>query len=158
MNKKCYLCEKTKPREEFYKDKTRRDGHSTKCKECAKTYVKKWVDEGRTEKYCPQCKISLPVYFFSKNSVGDGYQSCCKPCKSLNRRLSKYGLSQEDFYDMAKSQDYKCAICKETAILVVDHCHTTEAVRGLLCNPCNLALGLFKDETDRLLAAAKYLG
>jgi hypothetical protein len=30
-------------------------------------------------------------------------------------------------------------------------------IRGLLCQDCNFILGLAKDSTDRLLAAAKYL-
>lgn len=34
--------------------------------------------------------------------------------------------------------------------------HLTE-VRGLLCNPCNLALGMFKDDPKVLVKALKYL-
>ena len=39
----------------------------------------------------------------------------------------------------------------------VDHCHATDIVRGILCHPCNKALGAFKDRPDVLLDVIKYL-
>ncbi|AXG66349.1 hypothetical protein SEA_ANNADREAMY_222 [Streptomyces phage Annadreamy] len=50
-----------------------------------------------------------------------------------------------------------CGICKTTENLKLDHCHETSKFRGLLCNDCNLALGLFKDSTERLERAIVYL-
>lgn len=41
--------------------------------------------------------------------------------------------------------------------LVVDHCHATGHVRGLLCHNCNRALGLLKDSEQALQRALKYL-
>lgn len=41
--------------------------------------------------------------------------------------------------------------------LVVDHCHSSGEVRGLLCHNCNRALGLFKDSRENLLNAVEYL-
>jgi 5-methylcytosine-specific restriction endonuclease McrA len=38
----CTSCLNVKPLKEFYKDITRKDGHSTRCKECHKKSVKKW--------------------------------------------------------------------------------------------------------------------
>lgn len=55
-----------------------------------------------------------------------------------------------------------CAICgtHQDALkltLAVDHNHDTGKVRGLLCNPCNAAIGRFKDSTSMLRAAIRYL-
>jgi hypothetical protein len=58
---------------------------------------------------------------------------------------------------MFDEQDGKCLICQEAVTLVVDHCHTTGQIRGLLCNPCNTSLGHFKDDVKRLQRAIEYL-
>ena len=63
-------------------------------------------------------------------------------------------------------QEGKCSICTVNEIdilhkrkkLCVDHCHLTNKVRGLLCNRCNLILGLVKDSIDILNNAIIYLG
>ncbi len=40
---------------------------------------------------------------------------------------------------------------------VIDHNHTTGKVRGVICCGRNLGLGHFRDDSDRLEAAARYL-
>jgi hypothetical protein len=69
------------------------------------------------------------------------------------------GLSLADVEAMKIKQEGLCAICEEALDLVVDHDHNdpNEAVRGLLCNPCNRGLGFFRDDPDRLQAAIEYL-
>lgn len=39
----------------------------------------------------------------------------------------------------------------------VDHDHTTGAVRGFLCSGCNSALGLVKEDPERLRKLAEYI-
>ena len=71
----------------------------------------------------------------------------------------KFGVSAEQVEQLRNQQGEKCAICR--APLAdrpnVDHCHSTGKVRGLLCRPCNLSLGGFKDSLEILLNAALYL-
>ena len=57
------------------------------------------------------------------------------------------------------AQNGVCAVCKlpSRRALCVDHCHATRQVRGLLCDKCNTALGLFGDDVRRMLAAVVYL-
>lgn len=55
---------------------------------------------------------------------------------------NKYGITSEQYNELLKKQDGKCAICEKhhTAFprrLAVDHNHHTGEVRGLLCTYCN---------------------
>ncbi len=82
-----------------------------------------------------------------------------------------YGITVADFKVLLEAQDYKCAICK-TAITVrrkqhLDHDHSCcgkvgikwcgKCIRGVLCQPCNQAVGFFKDSEEVCLSAAQYL-
>lgn len=62
---------------------------------------------------------------------------------------------------MFLAQDGKCAICRTERRwkyrLVVDHCHTTNKVRGLLCESCNLVIGKMLDTPQLLREAAHYI-
>lgn len=71
--------------------------------------------------------------------------------------ISKYGISYDEFVSLANDQDNRCKICSKKRKLVLDHCHTHNHLRGLLCSQCNSALGLFGDSIDSLHAAIGYL-
>ena len=83
------------------------------------------------------------------------------PEKRRTSRLLKYGLSLDGYRAMHAAQNGLCKICdappKEGQLLVVDHCHTTNKVRGLLCVLCNVGLGAYRDRQDLLLMAIQYL-
>lgn len=89
----------------------------------------------------------------------------CKPCVVDYYRWkdikTKYGLTKEAYLLKLESQGGVCAICKRPnrhdAWLAVDHDHSTNVVRDLLCNTCNQALGMANDDRDLLLAMVAYL-
>ncbi len=79
---------------------------------------------------------------------------------SPEKRLAQvYGLSPQDYDAMLAEQGGVCAICKTRPDkpLFVDHCHATGKVRGLLCHPCNAALGFMRDDPRLTAAATEYL-
>jgi len=45
--KKCSKCGEIKPFEEFYKDKSHKDGYRSICKKCIKENNKKWYEENK---------------------------------------------------------------------------------------------------------------
>lgn len=63
--------------------------------------------------------------------------------KDLRARLMrKYRLTPEQVDEMANAQGRRCLLCDSTSRdLVVDHCHVTGRVRGLLCRSCNTVVG-----------------
>jgi len=57
-------------------------------------------------------------------------------------------------------QDKKCQICEEPLEpkkTVVDHCHATGNVRGLLCYNCNNAIGFLKENIRAALKLIDYI-
>jgi hypothetical protein len=74
--------------------------------------------------------------------------------------LLKYGLTEEQVESLLREQGSCCAICRvqlETGTRKVDHSHATGKVRGILCHNCNLGLGYFSDDPDRMASAIFYL-
>ena len=93
-------------------------------------------------------------------------QECADNQVQDNYLRRNYGILFSDYTRMLQEQHSKCAICKRDGFtmakhhvlkLVVDHCHKTGLVRGLLCHNCNRALGLLQDSPEELLNAVKYL-
>lgn len=88
--------------------------------------------------------------------------------RTIYRRadLMKYGVTEAQYDAVYRKQGGVCAICgqpettrrKGTVMrLAIDHDHLTGKFRGLLCNTCNRAIGLAKEDPGFLFAAARYL-
>lgn len=73
----------------------------------------------------------------------------------------KFGITLDQYKSLNKAQEGRCAICGGLNVagrrLAVDHCHRSGKIRGLLCYKCNVGLGSFDDDLERLLLAALYL-
>lgn len=100
---------------------------------------------------------SVAKHFEARSQEKRAYEKE-NPDKIRNfRRRTRYGITSARFEEMETAQDGRCAICREEKALVIDHCHTSGVVRGLLCKTCNAGLGMFRDNPDWLSAAAVYL-
>lgn len=77
------------------------------------------------------------------------------------QRRYLYGLTPEAFEALFESQGRVCAICRTADFGKrgphVDHDHGSRHVRGILCDPCNRGLGVFRDNPANLQRAANYL-
>lgn len=79
----------------------------------------------------------------------------------------RYGIEPEDYRALWEKQGGACAICRESPdvegapthhrVLQIDHDHGSGAIRGLLCNSCNRALGFLRDDPLLAESAAAYL-
>lgn len=92
---------------------------------------------------------------------------------------SFYRIRPQEYDARREAQDYRCAVCtrpeselkvrprgrprldgtpnSEPFRLVVDRCHNSGRVRGLLCAECKVGVGAFQDSPEALMAAARYL-
>lgn len=79
---------------------------------------------------------------------------------------SKYGITFERAREILEvEQQGRCAICLSESPRArrngwgwcVDHDHKTSKVRGILCHPCNSAIGLLREDETTLKAAIDYL-
>lgn len=80
-----------------------------------------------------------------------------KEQNKIYQKKHKYGLTNEQYNELIKDSHNLCAICKMETKLVVDHCHKTNKVRGLICQDCNRGLGSFKDNVEYFKNAILYL-
>lgn len=112
---------------------------------------------------CEKCAKNRAEKFFTPRG------KVCSTCRKATRRTASrnarlqatYSLTNEEYQTLFEAQGGRCAICQETrrTNLAVDHCHKTEAIRGLLCQRCNgqlLARGA-RDRPEVLRRAADYL-
>jgi hypothetical protein len=131
-------------------------------------------------KTCSRCNREKSLdQFYTDLHNRSGLQSYCKACKALRGRelrkvdvvktktqdrkakLRKYDLAPDEFDKMLSAQNGRCAVCRRTIEeekqLQIDHNHTTNKVRGLLCGKCNRGLGLFGEDLNLLSKAVEYL-
>lgn len=132
-------------------------------------------------KICSSCFEEKPLEAFYNHGESGRKRHNCIPChirltnerkkKKANEYLEKdrfsalkrnYGLSVTDYNNMLLSQGGSCPICERhqkelDKPLVVDHDHNTGKVRKLLCNNCNVAIGLIEDNVRIANSLVQYL-
>ena len=131
-------------------------------------------------KKCSRCNEVKDFSEFGKvKNHSSGYRSQCNPCRKIARKgysegdigserlrgyqlMTKYKITIAEYNKMLAEQGGKCMICNVEAAslnkaLAVDHCHTTNTIRGLLCTHCNVGIGHFRDSPEKLKSAIAYL-
>ena len=146
IDKHCPKCAQNKPLSEFHSNKGNKDGLSYVCKPCKLTQNTKWRKANKEK-----VKEIKRVYN-----------------KRVERKLRdqhykrNYGISIEQFESMESLCMGVCGCCGAAPKgrckrLSVDHCHKTGKIRGLLCAPCNKAIGVLGDSVEGLRRAVEYL-
>lgn len=146
--KPCNVCREVKPLSAFHKHAQHTDGRRNECIDC--------VSEKNHERYLTH-KEEI------KRRNGVWYHANKHKMRSTRRRAALrrvYGLQPEDYTRMYEEQGGVCAVCRRDygPVLDVDHDHDTGEVRGLLCGPCNRALGLLQDSPEVVRSLAGYIG
>jgi hypothetical protein len=137
--KRCSSCKQLKPLCEFNNYKASPDGKDYRCRECAKEHSRLY-------------RVNNPL-----------------KAKETVRKATiknKFNITIEQYKQLLIKQNNKCAICDRSYFeykkttkreFCIDHNHQTGEIRGLLCSPCNRAIGQLQDNPNILRKAAFYL-
>lgn len=150
--KHCTKCFELKSLDEYYFCNPAKTRLASWCKKCSKTYS---ADRHRKDpkRYAQQKE-------WVKNNP--------KSIKNSQLKYS-YGITLDIYEQMLVDQKGLCLICfkpetrkfkskNKVSELVVDHCHKTGKVRGLLCSSCNTAIGHLRENPETIKNILTYLG
>ncbi len=159
----CNQCGNTKPVSEFNKLRKNKNGYRESCKVCRESKRKVWVAAKRDH-----VNKKKREYWWRKTDEERRQIVASNRGRVFAWKLrTKFGITLEQFYEMAEKQNGVCAICgrapeeipgmHQGGKLYVDHNHDTGVVRGLLCNNCNAGIGYLGDDVSRVRSAVHYL-
>ncbi len=157
--KRCKKCGALKRIDDFYRNGAR-DSRRPECKACTNAL--------RLKRYRLNREKEIARVRAWQRANPDRVKAWRE--KNRDRRLeqlreihlrNKFGLTVDEYNRILEAQGGVCAICESPPTpgisLHVDHDHGTGEIRGLLCVRCNNALGLFREDTDLLKRAARYV-
>ena len=136
-SKKCMVCSKMKPIEEYYvRDKKTLRRHS-ECKECTKIRVNKRRYENPMGWREPWLRRTYNIGQADYDQMLVEQKYCCAICGTSDPKNGR-SRSKAKYFD-------------------IDHDHKTGKVRGLLCKSCNTAIGQMQESPAILRKAIAYL-
>lgn len=105
-------------------------------------------------KWCSNCEryVQNSDKFWTKKKG-----NFCRKCVKAYTLKRDHNLEYKDYLVLLNKCNRQCQICSGKNRLVVDHCHTSGKIRGILCSNCNSALGHFSDNVEYLGKAIEYL-
>ena len=118
------------------------------CRKCGETRDSEFYTWSRSE--CKRCACT-------RTSARTKGHTELHRIRHLRRA---YGLTPERYDEMFAQQQGLCALCSKPPDgekFMVDHDHSTNAVRGLIHRFCNSLLGFAKEDKKILLAAVRYI-
>ena len=198
--KLCQTCLVEQPLENFYLDKSKKDGARSKCKNCKKLgkqrkaclncNAKLRLNQGILSKYCSKCRHKFGYCFLCQQEnkkmksgiciecFNNSDETCCfcchqkckqrisvdGVCQTCYNMLRKYSLSKEEYKQLRNIKT--CQICDTPVVYsvgnspdraIVDHCHNTNKIRGIICYKCNIIEGMIRDFNHLTKFYNKYL-
>jgi hypothetical protein len=159
--KRCRSCEHVLSAACFNRSKLRADGLQGECKTCT-SKRKRECDYPVTlqSKQCSSCGLTLAADAFPRDRKrAGGLRAECRICASVSNRAGIYKIPATAVRELLRRSS--CEICStpfsDRRNQHIDHCHSTGAVRGVLCLSCNKMLGAARDNEKFLRAAIEYL-
>lgn len=104
------------------------------CRGCWNRYERQRYADRKSEQKIKQTRNTyyMRMYGLTSQQVDEMLEKGCMVCGTTDRGVNKNSLH-------------------------IDHCHTTQRVRGCLCVRCNQALGHMRDNPELIRRLADYL-
>lgn len=137
--KRCGHCKQVKSELDFSPSVRQKSG--AQCRDCAASYEKDWSNRNRDRR------------------------SASSRRSKAKQLLRLYGAPSDDIGTLITQQNGRCKCCggePGARGFHIDHDHARHearlpSYRGLLCHGCNVGLGAFGDDVERLRRAVAYL-
>jgi hypothetical protein len=114
-------------------------------------------------KRCGTCRELHSIEMFPKSKrAADGFAPNCKSCNTELLLIRRFGISGAEKQEIWEAQGFRCAasglVQNDTQqIWVIDHCHTSESIRGVLHPKINAVLGLLEDDPERTTQVMRFI-
>lgn len=135
---KCSRCSVLTASSDFCRNNKNKRGYSYVCNKCHAEYQRTvWYVKNR------ECQKQASRKWKKNNRV---------------RILSvQYKIPQNEIQQAINKANGICEICRNEAKLQLDHCHSTNKLRGMICKNCNLTLGRLGDNMNSITKFVEYL-
>lgn len=136
------------------------------CNRCGESksesdFPRRSGDRLRSE--CKSCRNAYMRDYYQRPGVKEKQHArvARNPRRKEQRKKAhvkaRFGISLAEYEDFRREHPETCPLCRKRPARAVDHDHTTGVLRGVLCDPCNLVLGLVEDDVDTLRRMFLYL-
>lgn len=144
--KTCVRCREEKSLDDFHRQQSAKDGHTSACKPCNRERASEW-----RRRHPERARAHVEAWCERNPDRARAHRR--------NKQIRRYGIEPTEYQVLLDAQEGKCAICggAPDGVLAIDHDHETGRVRGLLCRGCNTGIGQLGDNPDLLRVAADYL-
>ena len=125
----------------------------------------KAANKARKNRYRAKSGVKEKERKYARTRIARMYET--KKGRDHLRSLSfktHHGITRSEANTMIEAQNGLCAICKKPpkgkgncSRLHVDHCHSTNKIRLMLCSNCNRALGFVDENIETLQAMIVYI-
>lgn len=178
----CTKCGVEKSLDAFHDSPNGKYGKRSECKECKRIRSQRWYKDNRDKSLQRSNLYRLEHPEWAKEMDKRHHENydwkekfpekaADKQRKdSIARRFRIHGTTQIEYEKMLLDQGTVCAVCglfpttspvKKSAVafdnFVIDHDHVTGKIRGIVCNTCNVALGMIRDNPETARKLATYL-
>lgn len=138
------------------------------CRKCKREANRAWRHGEKISipnTHCRRGHLLTPQNSYLQSNGGRSCAICQKERQTSQYlqsglRFKRHGITEQDFLNIIEKQNGCCPICGNALDIkqaVIDHDHTTNRVRGLLCVNCNTGLGKLGDSVSSLIKAVRYL-